>query len=322
MVLGYEVAARISNGLKLKPGIHPHGHIGTVGAAAACGKLMGFNAEQIKEAMNCAASLPIATSFEACYEGATIRNSYTGVSNAIGLLSAQLVASGFTGTDAGVEHTFGTMLGKTFAPACLSVDLGEEFQITTNYFKFHACCAANHPALDALQQIQKENKSLDLNDIKKIDVYITDYSMMVNRYPARNQLSAKFSLPFAVATTLFHGKATTEAFQDDKVKLPILDTIARKVEVIASPELTKRWPAEVSARVKISLTDGQVLEGYCKNAYGYWQNPCTTQDLIDKFRDLTKTHYQEQAAEQIYDLFVKLPEYSSFVAFMDDLRKI
>jgi len=146
--------------------------------------------------------------------------------------------------------------------------------------------------------------------------------MMVNRYPARNQLSAKFSLPFAVATTLFHGKATTEAFQDDKVKLPILDTIARKVEVIASPELTKRWPAEVSARVKISLTDGQVLEGYCKNAYGYWQNPCTTQDLIDKFRDLTKTHYQEQAAEQIYDLFVKLPEYSSFVAFMDDLRKI
>lgn len=321
VVLGYEVAARISNGAKLKAEIHPHGHMGTVGSAAACAKLLGFNKDQIKEAMNAAASLPIATSFGACYEGATIRNAFTGVSNIIGILCAQLVGSGFTGLDTGVEYTFGSLIGKSFDTACLTNNLGENFQVNTNYFKFHACCAMNHPVLDALQQIQKESKSLKPESIVKINVFVTEYSLGVAKYPVRNQLSAKFSIPFAVATTIIHGRATTEAFQNDQTARPDIDAIARKVVLIGSPELTSRWPAEVSADIKIELIDGTVLEGHCKNAFGYWDNPCTTEDLIEKFSDMTKAVFKDGQAPKIYDHFTKLPQYKSVAAFMDDLRK-
>jgi 2-methylcitrate dehydratase PrpD len=321
IILGYEVTARISWATKLKTGIHPHGHMGIVGAAVACGKLKGFNKTKIKEVMNVAATLPLHTTWEPCFEGATVRNAFTGISNAIGLVSAEMVDSGFTGLDEGVSYTFGELLGKSFDSSWLSKDLGKEFQILSNYFKFHACCVANHPALDALQEIQKQYPDLNTNDIEQINVFVTDYSMVVNKYPARNQLSAKFSLPCAVATTLYHGKALVEAFQNDKVKIPEICTIAEKVLVQADPVLTKRWPTDVGAIVEIVQKDGKVLRGTCSNAYGYWQNPCSTRDLINKFCSLTDPVFKVTEVEQVYQLFETLPKRETVQSFIEDLKK-
>lgn len=46
-------------------GLHPHGHFSLVGAAVACTTLHDFNRDEIRETINVASILPLATSQKA-----------------------------------------------------------------------------------------------------------------------------------------------------------------------------------------------------------------------------------------------------------------
>lgn len=61
-MLGYEIGARIGIASNLRSAMHPHGSWGTVGAAAAVAKLAGADAAKMREVVNVASSLTLATS--------------------------------------------------------------------------------------------------------------------------------------------------------------------------------------------------------------------------------------------------------------------
>ena len=62
LVVGYEVGSRLGAASQLRSAMHPHGTWGTVGAAAACARVMGLDAAGMREAINIASSLTTATS--------------------------------------------------------------------------------------------------------------------------------------------------------------------------------------------------------------------------------------------------------------------
>jgi 2-methylcitrate dehydratase PrpD len=62
LVLGYEIGTRIGIACKIRMSMHPHGTWGTVGAAVAVGKLMGYGEAAMKEMINVSSSLGLATS--------------------------------------------------------------------------------------------------------------------------------------------------------------------------------------------------------------------------------------------------------------------
>jgi 2-methylcitrate dehydratase PrpD len=169
LLLGYEIGTRIGIACKIRMSMHPHGTWGTVGAAVAVGKLMGYGEAEMKEMINVSSSLGLATSRRTMLEGGTVRNVYSGVSNFMGVLSHQLVQSGFTGEADGLKTVYGSVVSDTFSQEVMTEELGERFEIARNYFKMHACCRYNHGTVDAMEKILAQ-RLFKADEVESVDV--------------------------------------------------------------------------------------------------------------------------------------------------------
>ena len=145
VIVGYEVTSRIGTGVQARADVHSHGTWGTIGAAAATAKLLGYDAAATRQAMNLAMSMSPANTWTPCLEGATIRNLYPGRSEFQGIMAAYLGQCGFTAVNDGPADLYTGILGEGFDPEAVVAGWGETgpagpLRIEQNYTKYHACC--------------------------------------------------------------------------------------------------------------------------------------------------------------------------------------
>src|SRR5262245_14065199 len=169
LVAGYDVSSRMGGATVPRFNVHTHGTWGTIGTAAAVAKILGLDATAIRQAMNLAVSMSPANSWVPCFEGATIRNLFPGRSGLQGVLAVHLYRCGFTAPADAPADVYGVILGERFDPAQVVARLGEDYRITTNYFKLHACCRINHYALDAIQRLTRAHRFRP-DDIEQVTV--------------------------------------------------------------------------------------------------------------------------------------------------------
>jgi 2-methylcitrate dehydratase PrpD len=310
LVLGYEVCARIGIACKLRMSMHPHGTWGTVGAAVAVAKLMGYKQPAMKEIINVSSSLGLATSRRTMLEGGTVRNVYAGVSGYMGILAHDLVQSGFTGEADGLKTIFGSVISETFSPKTMTEALGRRFEITRNYFKLHACCRYNHGSLDALEKIiaSKPQGSIRPEEIHSIEV--KTYSLaaqLCDKNPA-NTLAAKFSIPFAIATYIVHGEAGIDSFKAEAVNDPGIKALAQKVTVSEDPALTAMMPDRRPSRVCITFSNGEMIDAETFMNKGDFEDPYGADDLEEKYFRLVDPIWGHKTADRIFSYFMAAEE--------------
>jgi 2-methylcitrate dehydratase PrpD len=319
VALGYEIGARIGIASKLRITMHPHGTWGTVGAAVAIAWLNRRDAAGFVETINVASSLGLSTSRKTMLEGGTVRNSYAGFSNQIGLMVADFVASGFSGEADGLGTVYGTVIADDWRPELMTEALGERWEIARNYFKRHACCRYNHGALDALARIVAgEGGRIAPEKIARIDVGTYIWAAQLAGQEPHNMLAAKFSLPFSIATTIVHGAATVEAFREPARLQPITRDLARRVFVREDEAATAKLPALRPAKVTITLTDGRVLEAEALTNRGDTEDPYSEAEVREKFHDLTGPVWGAPHAAAILAKVDALPQLAS----LDDLNAL
>ncbi len=302
LVLGYEVGARIGIACKIRMSMHPHGTWGTVGAAVAVGKLLGYNERAMKEIINVSSSLSLSTSRKTMLEGGTVRNVYSGVSGLMGILAWHLVESGFTGERDGLSTVFGSVVSETFVLEKMTEKLGERFEIARNYFKRHACCRYNHATLDAINTITAKlpEGRIQPEDIAKVEVMTYSLAAQLCDQNPRNMLAGKFSIPFAVATSLVHGDTGISSFSEQAVNDPNIRALAQRVEVVEAPELTAMMPARRPSRVRITLKDGRELDAESFVNKGDLEDPYTSEELQEKYYGLTDPIWGHETAEKVH----------------------
>jgi 2-methylcitrate dehydratase PrpD len=283
LVVGYEVGSRLGAASQLRSAMHPHGTWGTVGAAAACARVMGLDAAGMRETVNIASSLTTATSKRTMLEGGLVRNVYAGMSNRNGLLAVELAGCGFTGERDGPGSLFGQIISERFDTTEVLRDLGQDWHLLHNYFKLHSCCRYNHGTLDALDAIEAAQGRLP----RRIEVRSYHLAAELDDKAPRNTLAAKFSVPFAVATRLVNGSSAMASFTWDAVRDPRILALAQKVELAEDPAMTQRLPMERPARVLITTTDGRQWAGEAGVNRGDDASPYTADELTAKFMDLT-----------------------------------
>jgi 2-methylcitrate dehydratase PrpD len=298
LVLGYEIGTRIGIACKIRMSMHPHGTWGTVGAAVAVGKLMGYREAEMKEMINVSSSLGLATSRRTMLEGGTVRNVYSGASNFMGVLAHQLVQSGFTGEADGLQTIYGSVVSDTFSPEVMTDQLGKRFEITRNYFKMHACCRYNHGTLDALEKIMAQ-RPLKAEEIQSVDVETYSLAAQLCDRGPQNMLAAKFSIPFAVATLLVHGRTDVACFTSETVRSDAIQALAKRVEVKEDPKLTAMMPARRPSRVRVILKTGDKLEAEVTMNKGDFEDPYGPADLEKKYFSLADPVWGHAKAEQI-----------------------
>ena len=312
-VIGYDVAARAGIGTKLRMSMHPHGTWGTLGAVAALAALHRLDKRQTSDLLNIASSLTLATSRKTMLEGGTVRNAYTGVSNQMALLAFRLWQAGMSGEQDGISSVFGEVVSTGFDHEAACEALGERFEITRNYFKLHACCRYNHAALDALVELMGQHDQLGAADgIERIEVRSYSLAAELDDQAPRNMLAAKFSVPFAVATTLVTGSTAVESFSGDALTNPQTLALAKRVSITEDASMTAKLPDLRPASVTIQMKDGSRFQAAVETNRGDWQDPYSVEQLVEKFRSLAgrcwpearcKTVTQKiQNIEQLHDL--------------------
>ena len=306
-VAGYDVAARIGLASQLRPPMHPHGTWGVIGAASAIGRLLQFNNQQHAQLMNIASSLTTATSRKTMLEGGTVRNVYAGLSNQMAHLAIDLIQSGFSGEKDGIGSVFGQIVSEKLDWPLLLEHLGQRFEVMRNYFKLHACCRFNHAALDCLFELMHQHPQLsEVENIASIEVESYSLAAELNDSNPQNMLAAKFSLPFAIATTLVHKHSKVMSFAGDALKNESTLMLAQKVTVTENLSMTKMLPDFRPAKVTIKLKNAQILSHSVTTNKGDWQDPYCAQDLEEKFYSLAERTINRNKSDLLYNRLMAL----------------
>lgn len=300
IIAGYEVTSRIGTATQVKPEVHSHGTWGAIGTAAATARLMGFDPPQTKLAMNLAMSMSPANTWSPCLEGATVRNLYPGRSGFQGIMAAHLGECGFTAIGDGPTDLYSTFLGDAFDTDAVVDGLGlpGNLRIQQNYFKFHACCLYNHPALDAVQNILSETP-FTASDVKRIVVTAPPVAQIMDDPAPANMLAAKFSIPYSVAAAVCYGKTDVSAFLPELVGDAAIRRLAQRVEVTSDGQMNLRRYDYPAARVAVHLNNGRSLQSSVISQRGDATNPAPRERLLDKFRSLASPTLSGDAVERV-----------------------
>jgi 2-methylcitrate dehydratase PrpD len=186
-------------------------------------------------------------------------------------------------------------------------ELGTRWEIARNYFKRHAACRYTHAALDALAEITaRAGGRIAPDQVERIEVDTYVWAAQLDSHAPRNMLAAKFSLPFALATTLVNGAATVAAFRAPALHDGAVQALARRVVVREDPALTARLPALRPARVRVTLRDGRVFEVETLTNRGDTEDPYRPDEVRAKFHELADPVWGAAHATRIAEAVMTL----------------
>jgi len=262
----------------------------------------------------------MATSRQTLLDGATVRNIFTGHSGYMGLLAARLVECGFTGEKDSPAAIYGKVLADGFDPAKATENLGREWMLGLGYFKLHPTGRYVHSAIDALEDLLSRSPALDLAAIDRIEVKAYRLAAMLAEKRVTSSFGARFSVPFALATLLYHGRSQLAAFEQPAVDNPAIQALAARVLVQEEASYTARYPAEQPCDIRIVLSDGRALEGHCTITKGEPSKPHRPEELQAKFMQLGAPLWGEPVARRLLDGCMRLealPDFSRFAEGFD-----
>lgn len=321
VALGYEISARISRAANVKLSVHPHGTYGVIGAAIAAARLKRFDSAQMLELINVAATMGMATSRQTLLDGATVRNIFTGHSGYMGLMAVRLVACGFTGEIDSIATIYGKVLSDTFDPERAVAGLGSEWLIAQSYFKLHPIGRYAHSAVDALEALLANvpGGRIDVTHIERIEVRAYMLAALLAEKNIVSSFGARFSVPFALASILVHGRSGLASFDDAAVANRQVQVLTQRVDLREEPSFTARYPAEQPVTVRIVMRDGTVHTGECTVTKGEPTNPHSPEELTAKFFELGEPVWGRAVVQELYAGLMALEEIGEFGAFAERL---
>ncbi len=322
VALGYELSSRVSRAANVRLSVHPHGTYGVIGAAIAAGRLKRFAARQMLELINVASTMGMATSRQTLLDGATVRNIYTGHSGYMGLMASRLVECGFTGEIDSVSAIYGKVLSDAFDPARAVAGLGTEWLIAQSYFKLHPAGRYAHSTIDALEALLAKvpGGRLDAGAIERIEVRAYKLAAMLAETNVVSSFGARFSVPFALASIIVHGRSGLRSFDDAAVANPQVQALAKRVDLREEPSFTARYPAEQPIDLRIVMRDGTVHTGQCTVTKGEPTNPHKPEELRAKFFELGEPVWGRPLTQKLHDGLMQLETIGNFRAFADGFK--
>jgi len=286
LVAAYEIAARMGMACRVRESMHPSGTWGTVGAAAGTARLMQFDPAAIRAAMNVAAPLTLATSWQAATQGATVRDLYSGQGAATAVMAPRWVEAGFTGSGDDVSHVFGRVVAERFDTQVAAGELGRRWEVMRNYFKVHACCRNFQSGIDAALQLRQQH---DLRSTDIVGITADTFGVPARdnaEAPPANVLAAKESFPVSLALTLVNGRCDSSVFTETHVADPEVARLAAACEVRCDPELDRLAPEKRPARITLKLRNGGEVSALELVALGDPSRPLSPAELDAKFNQL------------------------------------
>ena len=310
-VAGVEVACRVAdaaNPRHYQEGFHSTGTIGTIGAAAGVGRLLGFDPKTMATALGIAASM--ASGLRENF-GTMTKPLHSGRAGHNGLLAARLAASGFTASPTILEAKRGFYRAAAggFDADKISGRLGRPFFLLSPgvSIKPYPSGSLSHPAQDLIIDIVRQH---DLKPADVASVVVGTNSNVPNALiysRPRTELEAKFSLEYCMATGVLRRRAGLSEFTDAAVNDPAIQAFLPRVQVVVDPELEAMGYQHVRSRVHVTTTGGRVIDGEAEWARGYPGNDLRPADLDAKFTECAECALTSPRARRALQAIRGLP---------------
>jgi 2-methylcitrate dehydratase PrpD len=283
-IIGVEVECRIGNAVypaHYDVGWHITGTAGVFGAAAACGRLLKLNEQQMTWALGIAATQ--SSGLREMF-GTMCKSFHPGRAAQNGLASALLASKDFTSSNRAIEapRGFANVLSTQRDYAEITEGLGESYEVALNTYKPFACGIVIHPTIDGCVQLRREH-GLKAEQIERVSVRVHPLVLeLTGKKTPQVGLEGKFSVYHSAAVAIIHGAAGEKEYSDACVRDPVVIALRDRVEAVADESVS-----EDAAQIEIRLRDGKVLNKHVAHAIGSLERPMTDADLEEKFRGLT-----------------------------------
>ncbi len=313
-IVGVEVSALLAKGMGKEAqgiGLHPAGVCGSLGAAAAAGKIFRLGPEQIQIALGIAASLTAGLSQNF---GTMVKPLHLGNAARNGIMAAQLAAAGFTANPQIFDQA-GGFFGALSAEET-SEKLGKHFRFLQPgiAFKAYPCPYSSQRAVDAIIKIAERHNVIP-DDVTEITCAAAPktFRVLIHHRPITS-LEAKFSLEYLLAAGLKLRTIDEECFSPEHVNDPEMRGLVEKVRSIDAP-LEREIPGEGDVTVQVR-TRAAVFEETVTYAPGHPKNPLTWERLAEKYRACARQgEIQEPTLSRSLEMLSRIED-------IDDVRDL
>jgi aconitate decarboxylase len=280
---------------------HPPGMVGPIGAAVVASHLLKLDATTLANAIGIATSRCGSLTSNT---GTMTKSTHCGYAASLGLESALLAASGFTGDEEAFdgprgytaiflpEHFDREML-LSFGPPFRLVDPGFTLKIFpckfTTHYGITAALAARRriPSAAAIRAIRMLAPVVPTGD----------------RPHPRTGLEGKFSVQYTVAAALLDGAVTLASFTDERLNRPDMQALLGKIAVTMTPDITTQYNAGRYVELEIELADGTIVRERCERPRGSWgAEPISGAEHMVKVRDCLAGSLTPSAIDECVEL--------------------
>src|SRR5499427_2324394 len=322
-LLGFEVEttmAAVMNPPHYEKGFHATGTLGTMGAAAAAGRLLGLDPGQTRAALALAASQ--ASGLKENF-GTMTKPFHAGHAARSGVLSALLAREGFTASEQAIEGPQGyfAVLGAGKREEQHLESLGAPWKILTSgvAVKPYPSCACTHSIIESALELQRTHRITpeQITEVT-VGVHAAVPRILIHSRP-RNGLEAKFSGEFSVAAALCDGRVGMATFRDDKTDDPVITTLMKRVRMVVDPAIPGDMERHMWTRVAVRLNDGREVAIDPRPVPGHPGLPLSLDQLRDKFMDCARIALSEDRAESVRQMVEELdgcPDLRSLTAIL------
>src|SRR5919106_16314 len=289
---------------------------GSIGAAAACAKLLRLDIAKTRMALGIAGNFACGLSANhgsmpgAMAAGNACRN---------GVTAALMAQEGFTANANIIETKNGfydTLVGADHYDADRMADgLGNPFYIESPGIglKKYPSCYHTHRALDGVFQLLGEHRLGD-KDIAEVDVGTSERAMRVLAFsdPA-TPYQAKYSMPYCIAAAVVDRQVTLDTFTPRKFEDRNIVEARKKIH-LSFPDIPI-WPGLadvgpdtefVGNPVTIRTTDGRSYNARVDIPRGDPALPLTDDELLAKYRDCGRSQLSPDDTERSVGLILGL----------------
>jgi len=301
-VVGVEVAVRIAYALHTYGShvwFHGTGLPGAVGAAAAVAALHGGDADVLRRSVQAAFThAPFANGAWPMIKEAVGWGAMTGLAAAelaeLGLLR---LPADYTPPYVNINPETSLDLPGAAEDAFLN-SAGTVFEAGATYFKPYAACRWLHSAAEATAILCRAH-DISADQIERIDVFThkgaTGFSELSPRTPEHGQ----YSHEMVVSAVVMFGRAGWRELTVEAMADPARQALGARVQLHHEPEMDPLLPAQLPARVRITLCDGRTLTETVLDAPGSPEAPLGAERLHTKWIDLLTARLTSAEAEAL-----------------------
>ncbi|NGO55633.1 MmgE/PrpD family protein [Allomesorhizobium camelthorni] len=290
IALGYEIALRIASSRPLGTvDTYASGRWAGYGAAAAACRLLGMGATETAHALAIAGSEgPIVfLTATSKFVGNTIKE---GIPPAVvaGVTAAYRARAAATGPLDLLDDN------DRFERHLLTDNLGSSWEVQKCYIKPYACCRYIHAAIDAILALRREGQ-----EVRKLRIETFPQAMRLANERAPSTLEGgQYSFYFSCALAALYGREALQPVQLERLTDARVLDFAARIELAPSSDFASAFPAGTPARVVMDQGRGPE-EMVVRHALGDEANPLSTDQVVEKFKNISREHVDPKWQEQI-----------------------